>query len=80
MVKEDEISKEFNSLNRKTADKIEKFIKDKIATFMEYEANQKNLEQGLREYEKELKIYNSKFVDTLNSYANYFDDFGDEKE
>jgi len=29
MVKEDEITKEFNSLNKKTADKIEKFIRDK---------------------------------------------------
>ena len=75
MVKEHEITKEFNSLNRKTADKIEKFIKEKIQTYMDYEENQKNLERGLREFDKELRIYETNFAKTLDQYANFFDDF-----
>jgi thiamine pyrophosphokinase len=75
MVKEHEITKEFNSLNRKTADKIERFIKEKLETSMSYEKNQLDLEKGLREFDKELRVYTTKFEATMSSYANFFDDF-----
>lgn len=75
MVKDDEITKEFNSLNKKTADKIEKFIRDKTQGQIEYDVTQKNLDQSLREFDKEMKVYTSKFQSTLKQYQNFFDDF-----
>lgn len=75
MVKEHEITKEFNSLNRKTADKIEKFIKEKIQTFLDYDTNQNNLESALRQFDKEFTLYTTSFQETLKNYEHFFDDF-----
>jgi hypothetical protein len=43
LVKEGEITKEFNQLNRKTADRIEKFIKERVEKHFDYLKNEERL-------------------------------------
>ena len=47
MVKGHEITKEFNQLTRKTADKIEKFIRDKVHFHFDYLENEKSLKSTI---------------------------------
>lgn len=42
---------------------------------MEYDVTQKSLDQSLRDFDKEMKIYTSKFQSTLNRHQHFFDDF-----
>lgn len=42
-----EINKEFNKLTKKTVDKIEAFIREKVMAHLDYHKNEKNLQGGI---------------------------------
>ena len=75
MVKDQEITQEFNSLDKKTAKKIEGFVKEKVNRFFEYEQTEAKLAQSFRDYDKELKSYVGRVLERTKELNGFFDNF-----
>jgi len=76
MVKEGEITKEFNQLNKKTASQIEKFVKEKVSSHISYLKNEEGLQISIREYDREFKQYAKSVLvrnEKLRGFFNSFD-------
>ena len=79
MVKSEEITQEFNSLDKKTAKKIENFVKEKVNRFFEFEQTEAKLVHSFREYDKELKSFVGRVVERKKELHGFFDNFESEE-
>lgn len=59
LVRAEEITDKFDSLNKQTATKIEKFIRDHIKTLMEAQETEQKIKVAVKEFDAEFKKVNN---------------------
>lgn len=75
MVKQSEITKEFDSQTNKASKKIEKFIMEKVEHYISFSAADKNLKLMNNKINKIVKNISTKKLQKKNQYENYFNDY-----
>lgn len=74
LVKSGEITAKFDSLNKSTAAKIEKFIKQQILNLFNLSESETRLQGSIREYEAQYKLCAKDFKQKQASKLKEFDD------
>lgn len=73
MVKAGEITEKFDNLNKSTATKIEKFIKEQVSNFLAIADVEGRLKGAIKEYDSLYKLHNKDFKEKQNRLKSEFD-------
>lgn len=73
LVKSGEITEKFDNLNKSTANKIEKFIKEEVNNYLALADVDIRLKSAIKEYEALFKLHNKDFKEKQTKLRQEFD-------
>lgn len=73
LVKAGEITEKFDNLNKSTANKIEKFIKEEVSNYIALADVETRLKTSIKEYEALYKLQHKDFKEKQSKHKQNFD-------